>query len=255
MTGEHARAMELRRLRLGELSGEEAARVKAHVDGCSKCQEVLAGFAEEQRRFEAAVPFERFEAGVTRARERQRAARPRGAWRAPAFGAIAAVALAVVVAGQLRPGATSGGGNRLKGGAGIELRIAGATGPQRIADTGAPEALRPGDRVRIGYQAGERRFVASVSVDEQGEVTPLHPQGGESLPVEAGEQTHYLPDSFEFTGRGAERVVVVLSDAPIGVDALQRAARAAYEKANGDVRHMPPLDVPGEQFARVLEKP
>jgi hypothetical protein len=47
----------------------------------------------------------------------------------------------------------------------------------------------------------------------------------------------------------------VLTDAPLKVDALVDAARKSFEAANGDVEHMPALDVPCEQTHWVLLKP
>ena len=49
--------------------------------------------------------------------------------------------------------------------------------------------------------------------------------------------------------------MVVLSGQPLAVEALARAAGDAYARAGGDVRRLAPLDVAGEQFVRLLEKP
>jgi hypothetical protein len=92
-------------------------------------------------------------------------------------------------------------------------------------------------------------------VDAAGEVTPLYPESGESLPVEAGAGAHWLPDSLEFTGAGAERVVVVLSDAPIKVEEARAAARQAFEEGGRDVTKMPALGVAGDQTHWILLKP
>ncbi len=115
--------------------------------------------------------------------------------------------------------------------------------------------LELGERIRLGYQAGAHRYVAAVSVDAQGEVTPLHPESGESVPVEPGEEQHWLPGSWELTGSGAERVVLVLTDAPVPVETLMEEARRAFDAAQGVVEEMPSLAVPGEQTHWVLLKP
>ena len=62
-------------------------------------------------------------------------------------------------------------------------------------------------------------------------------------------------DSLELTGKGTERIIVVLSDQPIDVEVARRAARAAYQRAGGDVTRLPKLDLPGEQFVRTFAKP
>ena len=48
---------------------------------------------------------------------------------------------------------------------------------------------------------------------------------------------------------------MVLMDQPIDVDVARRAARAAYDRAGGDLGHLPRLDLPGEQFTRTFVKP
>jgi hypothetical protein len=88
-------------------------------------------------------------------------------------------------------------------------------------------------------------------------VTPLYPESGRSVPLgkAVGAAPRYLPDSVEFTDAGTERLFVILSDEPIEVDAARRAARAAYERAKGDILRMPALELPGEQFQRTFIKP
>jgi hypothetical protein len=255
----HESEWTLRRLGAGELAADDAARVRAHAAACAACGATLRGLAKEQAAFEAAVPFEHFEAGVERAARRQRRSEsfraPPRRWVATGM-ALAASVLVVVLVRPLLDGPGRGPGlNGIKGGAVAELRIGGGLGPQREARPDAPEPLEPGERVMLGYQAHGQRYVAAVSVDAIGEVTPLHPESGESPPVEPGSDMHWLPDSWELTGSGAERVVLVLTDAPVSVDALVDAARRAFQAADGDVTHMALLDVPGEQTHWVLLKP
>ena len=68
-------------------------------------------------------------------------------------------------------------------------------------------------------------------------MTPLYPEQGASLTVPAGvpSATHFLPDSLELTGAGLERIIVLLSDQPIDVEVARQAARAAYDRAGGDL--------------------
>lgn len=258
----HESEWTLRRLQAGELAAAEASRARTHAAACGACGTVLKGIEEAQARFEAELPFERFEAGVARAVERQRRQQaPRVAPRrwVPAAVALAASVLVVVLVRPFLDTDTQDprrGLNGIKGGgAAAELRIGGGPGPQRDARPGEPLALEPGERVRLGYQAGEHRYVAALSVDAQGEVTPLHPETGESAPVEHAADLHWLPGSWELTGSGAERVVLVLTDAPLPVESLVDAARRAFDAAGGVVEQMPPLAVPGEQTHWVLLKP
>ncbi|WP_223644811.1 zf-HC2 domain-containing protein [Corallococcus sp. EGB] len=253
----------LRRLHAGELPAQETHRVREHVQGCAACGATLRSFADAQAAFEAEVPFERFEAGVERARARQEMKAPatRAQWVRPLL-AVAASLVVLVLArpllgtrGGTDPAQPPVAGNRLKGGASAELRIGGGVDPQRVASTEAQEALQPGERVRLGYTADAYRYVAALSVDAQGEVTPLYPESGDSLEVEPGAGQHWLPESVEFTGAGAERVVLVLTESPLSMAALSDAARKSFIAAGRDVTRMAPLDVAGAQTQWVLLKP
>ena len=253
----HVGELALRRLRAGEALPE----VEAHANGCVDCRARLKGFDEEQRRFEQEISFDRFAAGIERA---ARAARARETQKSassvsrslrfmvPTLSLAAGVALVVVSSSGERTH------NTLKGGtADITVRVAAGDGPQRTAAVSAPEALAPGERVRIGYHAGRHRYLLSLSIDERGQVTPLYPESGRSVALgkAVGAAPRYLPDSIEFTDAGTERLFVILSDQPIDVEAARRAARAAFERAKGDILHMPALELPGEQFQRTFLKP
>jgi hypothetical protein len=254
MTGSpHIGELGLRRHRAGEALPADRL---AHLASCAECRARGKALDDEQRRFEHEVSFDRFAAGVERAARGDRAKprrRPalRGWMLAPVLAAAASLVFMVTFVPN-RPGP-----NRTKGGAGITVRVAGGGGAQRTAAAAAPEALAPGERVRIGYDPGDHRFLLALSIDDRGAVTPIYPEAGRSLPVLAGTggATRYLPDSLELTGAGKERLVVVLSDAPVEVEAARRAARAAYDRAKGDLLRLPPLELPGEQFQRTFIKP
>jgi hypothetical protein len=253
-TLEHIGELHLRRLRAGELQGPEADRVRAHTDGCGHCRARLTRLDDEQRLFERTVPFEQFAAGVKRA-GRTRSAPPAHPAFSPALGIAAAVLMMVGLPYLwLRPG-DERPVNRTKGGAEVTLRIASPSGAQREASASAPEPLEPFERVRIGYRPGEHRWVLAVSVDEAGEVTALYPPQGRSLEVAHGDPPHYLPESLEFTGAGAERVIVILSESPLEVEAVAAAARRAFEGAGNQLARLGTLAVEGEQFHRTVLKP
>ncbi|MDY7229796.1 DUF4384 domain-containing protein [Hyalangium rubrum] len=254
---EHPSEWTLRRLHAGELSTAEATRARTHAAECEQCGAVLRDAEGAQRQFEADIPFERFEAGVNRAVEKaekqqksSRAAVVR--WAGP----VVAIAAAVLVVVAARPLLDSGTvpGVRTKGGATAELRIGGGEGPQRVAQVDAPETLNRGERVRLGYTPAERKYVLALSVDASGEVTPLYPETGQSLPVEPGAGPHWLPGSLEFTGLGAERVVVLLSDTPVTVAQASEAARWSFAASGNSVATMDPLEVDGDQTHWVLLK-
>jgi|SRR6187551_529347 len=252
----HIAELTLRRRRAGEALGADAPAIEEHATSCADCRARIRALDDEQRRFEDDISFDRFSAGVERAarsaRPARRAVRAR-VWMSSMAGmAAAAAALLVFVTAPDKPGPTT----RSKGGSGIIVRVAGTDG-QRTADVDATEALARGERLRIGYQSGGHKYLLSLSIDDRGEVTPLYPERGPSLQVPDGSQTatRFLPDSLELTGKGTERIVVVLSDDPIDAEVARRAARAAFQRAGGDVTRLPKLDLPGEQFVRTFAKP
>ena len=260
----HVKELALRRFWAGELTGAERPEIEAHAAACARCRARLKELADEQRRFEQGISFDRFAAGVERATRTPRrlpwTSRPTARWFIPTMSLAAALALTITFAPRLRPG-EDGAANRTKGGSGITVQIAPtASGPQRTAAVGAPEPLSAGERIRIGYQPGAHRYLTSVSIDDQGEVTALYPEAGRSIPLGLSRTsrpatTFFLPDSVEFTGKGTEQLIVILGDQPLDVDAVKRAARAAYQKANGDLANLPSLELPGEQFHRTFVKP
>jgi hypothetical protein len=243
----HLGTLSLRRL----LAGEHDEAHAAHLAGCAQCQATLEGFKAEQAQFEAKVPFERFAAQVqARARQPVRALNRRVEGQV-AF-ALAATVLLLVGTQRLWQQASST--SRLKGGAGVELVVAGPGGTQRVAAEGAPEALVRGERVRIGVLPAGWHFVLVVSVDAQGAVTPIYADGTHSLPL-SGESPQFLPDSLEFTGQGLEHVVVLLSDRALDVDVVGHALREQFAAVHGELTQLTTLEVPGEQFHRTFLKP
>lgn len=253
----HPGELRLRRWRAGELQQTEVQQLEGHLAGCSRCRVRLRSLELEQEQFEREISFDRFAAGVQRAAKTAAPSRVRwtlpARWALPALGMAAAV-LVTIVAVPLVTQVPAG--SRRKGGSEISLRIALSDGSaQRTASGVGPEPLSPGERVRLGYQAGPHRYLLAISIDQQGAVTVLYDDKGRSLSVGPGEETRYLPASLEFTGSGLERVIVVLSDEPLEVSQVKRAAEVAYHSVEGDLRRLAKLEVPGEQFHRLVLKP
>ncbi|EPX60625.1 hypothetical protein D187_001779 [Cystobacter fuscus DSM 2262] len=248
----HLTEWTLRRLRAGELPGGEARQARSHVATCAECQRVLHGLEEEQARFEAQVPFERFAAGVTlkETETKKPAARPR------VNGLLVAAAALVLLTVTVRPFLEPESTNRLKGGgASATLRI-GGEGPQRAVLPGDTETVLPNERVRIGYTAGPHAFILALSLDDTGEVSPLYTtEDQRSLRVEPGDGRHWLPDSVRFTGTGNERVMVLLSSEPLELEVVAARALRAWEEAGHQVSEMGPLELGGEEIDWVLHKP
>ena len=263
---EHTGELHLRRFRVGELEGADRDAVEKHLAGCESCQTKLAELTLEQASFEQQISFERFAGGVERASRVPSRPPPRAIWFGGITGLAAAAALAMVAFGP-RPGqlgpeplpSASGARNTLKGdGLGVDLRVAGPDGRQHSVPTSEPAALEAGARIRIGVRTLAPRYLVALSLDEQGEVSLLYPNGNESLALPAGPTTTYLPGSLEFLGQGQERVFVLLAEKPFATEAALSAARAALAKAEGDVARMSapvPSGVSVETFSWLLDKP
>lgn len=214
-----------------------------HVKACAACGGKLDSLRAEQAAFEAEIPFERFAAGVEKSVRVMRSQTARGGGGSPNLRAALALAatVALLVGAQLlfaRPIE-----NRLKGDASVEFVVAGASGQRNAAPL---EPLAAGERVRIGVSG--HRYALAVSIDEQGEVTTVYSEAVE------GTARVWLPDSIEFTGRGREHLVVVLSDEPIAPELIGDQLRARFEQSRS-VEQLGTLEVPGVQVHRTFIKP
>lgn len=255
---DHVAELKLRRLRAGELDGSEGETTRQHLDGCAECKAKLRSLESEERAFQEELSFDRFSAGVTRAMRKPAPSPIRVV--TPLLALAAAVLLSLPLAPLLFGSQNRTKGDHSKGGAEIVLQIAPASGQQqKVDELGlAPVVLGRGDRIKIGYKPGAYRYLLSISIDEQGLITPLYPDDeGESIAMEEhAAQTVFLPQSWEFTGRGAERLIVVVSNSPLRVEEVKRAAKSAYDSANGDVLRMKDLQVAGTaEFNQTLLKP
>ena len=98
--------------------------------------------------------------------------------------------------------------------------------------------LGSGERLRLGYRVLAPGHLVALTVDDTGQVTPLYPERGASLPVAPqGADLTYLPDSVELTGAGRERVYLFVAERPFSVDDAAAATRAAFERSGrGDLR-------------------
>jgi hypothetical protein len=217
------------------------AETTDHLRGCAECTARLGKLKEEQRQFEAEIPFERFATGVEKAARVQQRRAPSSTMVRVVI-ALAACFVAFFAGRQvLEEGA---GGNRIKGGGAVDFVIAGPAGQRPAAEL---EQLASGERVRIGVSG--YRHVVALSIDDGGEVSTVY---AETLP---GEAQTWLPDSIEFTGKGREHLVVVLSDAPVGAEVLAAQLRERFKAAAGDVTKLGALEVPGVQVHRTFLKP
>ena len=247
------------------IAGEPVdASVKEHLAHCAQCRVRAEELGAEQRRFEASVPFERFEQGVELARRRPQWpwARGRSAMLRPATGWVVALAATIVAvfASHGLYGDSRTLGSRLKGGeshAAVQLVVAShESSARRVTsdDPAVPEALTRGDRVRIGVTPGPWHFALVLSIDAKGAVSPVYAEENRSLRL-SGVSPEFLPDSVEFTGGGLEHIVVLLTDQPRDADEVGAQLRRRFSEAGGDLTKLGNVESPGEQFHRTVLKP
>lgn len=249
----HPGVMTLRRLQAGEAVGHEATQ---HAQACEVCKATLASFVAEQQQFEQEISFDRFAAGVERAARQASKPVVRRQWPQVLMALAAGLTLIVgaqVVLSQVEPAGTT---NRVKGGAAVSVVVAGV-GPQRTAseNAGVPEALAPGERVRIGIAPDAWKYGLVASIDDEGEITPIYVDNGRSLAIGATKDLVWLPESLEFTGKGLEHVIIILSSSPLTLDQVAAPLQLAYKDARGDLTKLGSLPLPGEQFHRTFLKP
>jgi hypothetical protein len=243
----------LERLIAGELDAAQAEKLRAHASSCAVCGPRLAELEHEAADFKREVAFDRFEAKViAKGLESQR----RGSKTNKVIGLAIAAGIAALVIGLPQLSVFKNNGtNTLKGSDGtLELFVGGTGAAPRMAKNG--EALSVGERVRVGYQARDHRFVLIFSVDEQGVATALYPESGPSLPIEKSPGTHLMADSLELTGNGREKVIALFSDEPLLVAHALEAASLEFRHA-GSLDAMKPLPLPlrADESSLTLKKP
>lgn len=239
------RAIELEAHRLGELPEERRAAVTAHLAGCADCQGRLGELDQDARRFASELNVA---AASVQILARLEAERPRRAWLR--WAALALPAAAVLAVVSLRPPTPEPEprGPLLKGG-GPSLKMM-LKGPAGVVPVGPEQALHAGDQIQFLYHAAGHAFVVVVEVDGAGAVTALQPgEHPESWPVQAS-GTHVLPGSIILDEAvGPERVFAVFSDAPLPVEVVVEAVRAAVKAAGGDPRKVEALGLDGTVLA------
>ena len=227
-------ATRVRRLHAGELQGGERERVQAHVVGCARCQGTERELVLERAAVRAAVPFGVFAAGVAEKLAAQSPARAQASsrvthlqqrrlvrWAAP-LAVAASVCLAVFVSLQGRDEQRTDAGHPgpyfgLKGGGVASVIVQDARGLRKLGG----EPVAPDARLKIELDGSSRKHAAILLV-EAGETSILY-----AGPAQQGPQ----PGAFVWTG-SAQRatVLVVLSDSPLDVTALQQRGKSAAPK-------------------------
>lgn len=234
----------LERHALGELSGEEDARLRDRA----AADPLLAGRMEALRRSDAeildAYPVSEMASRITERIGAHAAGGGEGragGKKAPATVAIrrspqkilamvaAAAAIFAIAGGGLLARFDGGDGIRLKGDhPGLLVFMKTSGGAERIAD-GA--AAAKGDLLQLGYDVGKKAYGAIFSVDGRGNVTfhlPAGYAGGPARAPSLGEGgATLLASAYELDDAPVfERFVFVYSSDPFDLGAVAKAAAA-----------------------------
>jgi hypothetical protein len=203
-------ALRLDRWLAGELPAAEAARLRAHLDGCPRCAAAAEALREDRDR--AVLPPLR----------PARAPSRRPAWR---LGALAGgLALAAGLLLLVRPGAP---GERARGsGPGLAMWVRHG---EEVRRAGPGEVVAAGDDLRFAVTSPEPAFVAVLSLDPAGRASVYFPAGDRAERVAGGVEVA-LPLATRLDATvGAERLLGLFCDRPVELEPLRAALQAGRE--------------------------
>jgi hypothetical protein len=220
--------LELDELLAGDLAGQpQDARIRAHLERCTRCRDRFASFAIVE-----APPAAEILSPIARARRGLRSPR-RLAGVALALAAAAAFVLVVRPSGRSKP---EQGGVRTKGTVAFSVFVKRATGAvDAIAGQGE---LRAGDEMRFSLATTNPGYAVVLGLDAAPAVTvyvPGGPLAATAAPVRVdsgGPRT--LPGSIVADATaGDERLVAVVCDVVTAPESLRARALAALAEAHG----------------------
>lgn len=214
------------RLAAGDLSTEEAARLRARLEARGELHR-LDAIEASNREVLAAHPPARVAAEVERRR-------PRPAWRfaLPAV-ALATLALGIGLRSREPIAVTADDGVRVKGLAPhVVIYRKTASNPELVT---AATPVHAGDTLQVAYVAAGRRYGVVASLDARGTVT-LHLPEASASAVSLAQGETPLPHAFELDDSpGFERFVFVTADQPFSTDEVVASLRPGGPPLRGDL--------------------
>jgi hypothetical protein len=217
-------------LLLSALSANEANEAKAHIDGCTFCKQRWVELNEDSQKFKQFVFARTLPAVEARLNESKQGffERFKLAFVLPALGVATAAALALTL--------TSGPGTQTEDD--VYIGVKGLEPTFEVfaqRQQGSTFALKPGtslkpkDRIRFVVNPGQAKYVLVASVDGKGVFSVYHPFGA----VESEKIAGQVPRKLELGSTvelddttGTEKLLVILSDAPVKADAVKAALQA-----------------------------
>jgi len=215
--------LHLEQYALGELSPEQARRVREALDGDPGLRDRLSALKESDRTILSDYPPQRM---VPAIKERARQSRPeRPRWLTGALWALPAAAVLMIAlsVGVFRPE------TRVKGIAPhLSVFVQTPSGGQEL-QPGA--GARRGDRIQLSYSAPGAKYAAIFSLDGRGTVTWHLPAGygggAGTAPAVVASGRGVLPSAYELDDApGFERFFLVYGASPFSLADVQKAALA-----------------------------
>lgn len=239
------------------LANAAAGQYLLHMRDCERCAARLALLQQEDNAF-----LTRFPTLESFGRDRP-AARPataperKGAlgWPLALAGALVAVLLLLSIIPRGAPPVPSRGGVRTKGGSIVEVAV--RRGDRSLLYEEGLQ-LRAGDVLAFRYST-RRSHLLLLSVEGSGKVNAYltDPSRRRSMRIRPGNNVR-LGLGVELDDYvGPERVIALLSDEPLDVEAVQQAVRQRFRGLVGDARErldLGELPVDAEQISWLIDK-
>jgi hypothetical protein len=221
---ECASDLALDRLAAAEVDEAERGRLNAHLASCAACAGRNATLIADRAQFAAQAAFANLAADAVMRSQKGSDTRSILLRRffLP-FGLVGAMGLiSVLMAGRHE--------NRTKGEFSLSTYV---LHPERGTEGSLHlgEPLHPGDKLQFRYNGTRDGNLTIVAVDESGKVSVYYPPTVAAAPVTAGHDVP-LSSAVELDATlGREVIVGVRCDAPLAVDEIANAARAAVAAA------------------------
>jgi len=220
--------LQLDQLLVEALPTSAVADARRHIEGCARCNGRLQSFASVSLPLVAAFP--------------KRARRSRQ-WLFAAAACVPVLALGVVwtqLSSNSHPTPTMGDNVRTKGA--VTLAVAARRSGGEVERLTPLETVFPGDSLRFEVAASNPGYLAILSFDSAGAVSPFAPFAGKSQYFAAGPPT-FLSETVEADETpGVERILAMMCPASRDVEELKALGAKALSRASGDPLRVHRLD-------------
>ena len=214
------------------------ASVVEHIEACPECMSRVRILQEGRTAFRATHPSEAFLAKVE---DKIKSREPRRlfALSRPLIPGFAVAAALGTVAALVAPGLNERSdptGIKLKGTAGLALRLHVSRHGKPAAPFDVRDPLRPGDVLRFVVDLPDAGHVALVSIDDRGKLAWYYPTDIAPARVLGAGRSVVLPGAIQLDDYlGRELLVLVATETPIQKQRLEAHIQKRLASAKGDL--------------------